>query len=732
MVIFQQLLPPTDTGSIRYQEQSGGQYITVFIQFPARKCQVTNILKKILRPIEQTQKVRGVLLPRGLEFLQLVVTGPPGAGKTYYINQIRGWPNEGFIDLTQKKWWKNQSLIYRPREVHLGLPFQEFTESLTVFDKEWLESPGPLHLENARIRIPPAGEGFFQTNWKHKYIFEFIIPDPKTVYQRRKARHVEGYFPVDDDLTLEMVTQQIEVYREVALYLHRANMQVYIREDISSPPMRIYTKGEASIPSWLLPKNERTGRITTQGNWKSFFVKKKSINWLNVSDHFQEISAPHRIAHDGKTFELRLGDQHLHFHPEIPLGVKKKQIVKNWQIFSPLSCSAKNILGFARIKVGETVLIGRENSLYCDLFDLDKSVAKRHLQVTNRYGDLILTPLTTDRKVGIVRTDEQDNREKVEAHRHEAMLSLRQIFGGSLALIEPGEALNLIKKTAEIIAADPFVLPNRHGNAGGIIAIPENMTVVLIGDLHGQVDNLLKILSENYLLECLYANTTSVVILGDAVHSEIADEMEDMNSSILMMDLIFKLKCFFPDNIFYLRGNHDSFDPDLSKNTIPQGILMQKKLTELRGSEYVAAMNTLYNMLPYIAANQHFITCHAAPPLSKVSKDQLINIHEYPEIIKEITTHRVQRQHNLNGYKKKDVRRFRKTLELPKKCPFIVGHTPLDPFGSYWKDVSNIKNHHILYSGHQEGAQALLIDNSQVIPLAYPAEPVVKLIEKIK
>ena len=110
-------------------------------------------LKKILEPIKELQNIRGVDLPIGLEFLQLVVTGPPGAGKSYYIEQIGGWPNEGYLDLTQKNWWKDQSLIFRPREVHLGLPFQGIEEALTVFDKEWLSAPIPPPIDYPRIKI---------------------------------------------------------------------------------------------------------------------------------------------------------------------------------------------------------------------------------------------------------------------------------------------------------------------------------------------------------------------------------------------------------------------------------------------------------------------------------------------------------------------------------------------------------------------------------------------------
>ncbi len=606
-----------------------------------------------------------------------------------------------------------------------------FEEALTVFDKEWLESPVPLALQLNRVKIPPASDSFFSTDWKHRYIFEFIIPDPKTVYKRRKARHKEGYFPVDDNLSLDMVTKQAEAYREIALYLHRAKMQIYIREDSNSPPMRIVEKGDVSTPFWLLPISERTGKTVSPRGWRNLFIKRKKTHWLTVTSETQELTSTCRIAHDGNTFELRFGKQQLHFHPEIPLGVKKKHHKKNWLIYSPLSCSVKNIVGFARLRVGEYVTIGRDNKEYSDLFDFDKSVAHRHLTITNRNGDLILTPLISDKTISIVRTEDQDNRERVEAHRYEALVKIKEIFGSSIQLLPSHQALTAIKQVNSLIADDIYTKKDGKEQAGGLIKLPDHITPIIIGDLHAQVNNLLKILTENYLLECLHANTACLIFLGDAVHSEISNEMEDMESSILMMDLIFKLKIFFPHNIFYLRGNHDSFDAELSKNGISQGLLMQKRLTELRGSQYTQEMLNFYNTIPYIVYNKFFLACHAAPPRKKVSTEQLINLHDNPDILKEITTNRIQRPHYLNGYTKGDVKRFRKSLELAKGTPFIVGHTPMDPFGSLWKDAGNIKGHHILYSGHQEGSLALLCDGSNLITLEFPAEPLLKLIEKI-
>jgi hypothetical protein len=271
-------------------------------------------------------------------------------------------------------------------------------------------------------------------------------------------------------------------------------------------------------------------------------------------------------------------------------------------------------------------------------------------------------------------------------------------------------------------------LPTRDGKPGGIVDLQQRALPVIVGDLHAQVDNLLKILSENCLLGCLRNKSATLVLLGDAVHSENLAEMEDMDSSILMMDLIFTLKLRFPENFFYLRGNHDSFDPDISKGGISQGVLMRDRLSRLRGEIYALEMERYYGLLPYIIKSPYFYACHAAPPRSTATLDDLVHITEHPSLMHEITRNRLQRSHYLSGYNKSDIKRFRKTLGIPKGLPLVVSHTPLDPFGSVWKNVGAIKNHHIIYSAHQQGPTILQPINKELIPLSYPAEPLSKLI----
>ena len=689
-------------------------------------------LKKILEPIKELQVIRGVELPIGLEFLQLVVTGPPGAGKSYYIEQIKGWPNEGYLDLAHNGWWKDQSLIYRPREVHLGLPFKGFKESLTVFDKEWLKSSAPLDLELNRIVLPPEKKYSFQTNWRTRYIFEFLIPGPSTIYEQRIARQDEGYFPVDEKLSLDMVRQQVAVYREVALYLHRAGLNVYLRKGLDKPPMFFAEPGVASVPRWTLDKIPKKPALNTLAEWKYLFRRRYPIQWITVTTTPQKIEQAGRIAHDGRSFGLYLGSKLLRCHPEIALGVKKKVAHKNWIINTDLSCSTKKIRGFMRIKVGETIVFGQSNPDFLELFDFDKSVGQRHISITNRRGDLILSPLAPEFETKVVLLDDLDLRERLERGRHKALLKIRRIYGQEISPLPPKMALDSIRAVNTLLAQESFRPRNNKGNAGGLIEISSKTSPVIVGDLHAQVDNLLKILSENCLLDCLRLKTATLIILGDAIHSENAHEMDQFETSMLMMDLIFRLKLTFPDNFFYIRGNHDSFSPEINKNGFLQGELFEETLRNLRGEEYVREMNIFYNNLAYILSSTDFLCCHAGPPRRNMKRSELINIDPDSQLAKELTTTRLQRPNHLSGYNKSDVKKFRKNLKLPAKTTFFVGHTPMDPFGSYWLNAGTIKNHHIIYSAHDDGPSIFIRTNDNFMPISFPTEPLTEFINDLK
>lgn len=192
-----------------------------------------------LEPVPNCRLIKGVLFAPGVKFRQLLVTGPPGCGKTTLINRIGGWPEEGYIDLTVKGWWKVHHLTLRPREIHLGLPFVGRDEALALFEPEWLSGSEHLRLDFDRIQLPPPKRFFWDVNWHARFVFEFLLPAPTTIYRQRRERARRGTHPVDEQLDLDQVRRQVGAFAQTALHFHRQGMVVFIRQHLDAAPFRI-------------------------------------------------------------------------------------------------------------------------------------------------------------------------------------------------------------------------------------------------------------------------------------------------------------------------------------------------------------------------------------------------------------------------------------------------------------------------------------------------------------
>ena len=188
-------------------------------------------------PVASLQNIKGIDFPAEMAFRQILVTGPPGSGKSTLITRIGGWSEEGYLDLAKKFWWRSEILSVRPREIHIGMPFLGLDDAVTVFDAEFYNRDPVPDIDYDRIRVPPRKRYFFEIDYYRRYVFEFLLPSAETVYQRRVQRARRNTHLVDKQLSLEICVVQYEAFLRLAEFLHQKGFSVYLRETTESPPM---------------------------------------------------------------------------------------------------------------------------------------------------------------------------------------------------------------------------------------------------------------------------------------------------------------------------------------------------------------------------------------------------------------------------------------------------------------------------------------------------------------
>ncbi|MBK1649321.1 serine/threonine protein phosphatase [Rhabdochromatium marinum] len=206
---------------------------------PSTSRRITSLPGLLLKPATEVRILRHTPVAHSVRFNQILVTGPPGAGKSTFIRHLGGWPEEGYIDLTQRGWWRAETLALRPREIHLGLPFVGCPQAMALFDDAWLCHSKTLLLDLARIQLPAPKRHLLAVDWLGRFVFEFMLPPPERIYADRCIRAREGTHPVDERIDLEQIRTQVAIYCAVFALFHRHGMQVYVRQRIKDRPLRL-------------------------------------------------------------------------------------------------------------------------------------------------------------------------------------------------------------------------------------------------------------------------------------------------------------------------------------------------------------------------------------------------------------------------------------------------------------------------------------------------------------
>ncbi|SRR6056297_207661 len=284
-----------------------------------------------------------------------------------------------------------------------------------------------------------------------------------------------------------------------------------------------------------------------------------------------------------------------------------------------------------------------------------------------------------------------------------------------------GISLSEINNATSIVKKHPNRLVNSYGHPGGLIDLSkDNKAAIIIGDLHGAVDNLRKIVNHEENLELLKQDKLRIILVGDGVHNDQTGQMKEMDSSIEVMEEVFHLINTYKEKILYLRGNHDTFDEYLAKSAIKQGLEFRLKVEETWGEEFVEAIEEFFEALPMFIIGQGYVITHAGPVRHGCSRQELIDIEDNPDYYRQLMWNRLHEFRgtpSLKEYDERDIKAMLEKLHLPTDTPFIVGHNPMWQTGNLtgiWRDIIGIKNHIIIYTNLQTKAPYLLIENGEI------------------
>ena len=286
----------------------------------------------------------------------------------------------------------------------------------------------------------------------------------------------------------------------------------------------------------------------------------------------------------------------------------------------------------------------------------------------------------------------------------------------------------LREATENVLSLDSIIRPPASDGApGGLVefSVKDRREFVIIGDLHGNCRNLRAILDHDGNLEKVRQSKAVFLFLGDAVHNDKRGFASEMTSSIEIMDIIIGLINECPKNIIYLLGNHDSFQPELSKMGIQQGLLYRDALLEARGKQYVSAMQDFFDALPLFVIHRWFLAVHAGPARGGLTRTELVNVRHFPNLVWQLTWNRLNETRStpsMKEYGPDDLVKMRELLECPPEMPIFVGHNPLWNLGeedSIWIDVLGTRNHVILYDTLETRCPYISVKGSFIYSVKY-------------
>jgi hypothetical protein len=422
-------------------------------------------------------------------------------------------------------------------------------------------------------------------------------------------------------------------------------------------------------------------------------------------------------------YMIEMGKQTLYLCPDPGVSGHEQGSAYDFILFDP-DRYFSGISHYQRLSPGNTLVIDSNIEYQKHVFSFPREAFRRKLSISHTGDALVFKDPISELGTYLSLIDDTQKNASITDRRKSSLRRILEIFGGPLEPLPADKATETLIQVNELLRHEAGRHKDALGNPGCLLELPDHITPIIVGDLHAQLDNLLTVLSEGAFMDSLEDGTAALILLGDAVHPEQPGRLEEMDSSLLIMDFIFSLKIKYPEQVFFIIGNHDSFQPELMKQGIPQGLLWKKHVIASRGEAYRDQLELFYQQSPLLVLSADFIACHAGPARRKISRQILVDAHQFPDIVHDMTWSRIRTPGFPGGYTPSNVRQFRKGLQVSSEIPFIVGHHPYSLDDTLWLNAGRIKQHHIVISARPDRVGIFTRIDGKMVPQVFPVKPV--------
>jgi hypothetical protein len=233
---------------------------------------------------------------------------------------------------------------------------------------------------------------------------------------------------------------------------------------------------------------------------------------------------------------------------------------------------------------------------------------------------------------------------------------------------EPEDYLQILERINETLDnEDENVRPlDSTYLPGGIVYLKKTIPTIIVPDLHARMDFFLNVImyeeGKHSYLEKLAADEIQIVCVGDGFHAERRARerwgyafleykkgfqkhryMDDeMRESLGVMEMVKEIKCTYPNNFHFLKGNHENIANEDREGNHPfrkfsyEGIMVLEYISKIYGEEFLETYYAFEKRLPLLAVGRNFLVSHAEP-MEFYDRESVIEYRKNPRVIEGLT-----------------------------------------------------------------------------------------------